>query len=155
MTVAQRLQAVRARTDEGQLLVLILGYTVIAGLLVTVVVNLSHAFLYRRAIYAAADAAALSAANQPDLDRVYGGSGEVLPLSDEGASRAVRQYVRDAELAGRFHGFRVVTVETDGRSVSVTFAADVPMPLLNLVSARYRDGYPVGATARATSPLAP
>lgn len=150
-----RLRAVRTRSDDGQLLLLVLGYAVIAALLVTVVVNLSQAFLYRRALLAAADAAALAAANEPDLGKVYQGGAEQLPLSGEGAERAVRQYARDAQLAARFNGFRVVGVDTDGVTVTVTLAADVPMPLINLVSSEYRDGYPVDATAHATSPLLP
>lgn len=143
------------RGDEGQLMLLVLVYTVIAGLLVTVVVNLSNAFLYRRSLVAAADGAALSAANSPDLDRIYAGAGSVLPLSGAGARNAVRQYVVDAELHSRFNGFRVVEVTTDGDTVAVTLAATVPMPFVNSLSAQYRDGYPVEATVRARSPLVP
>lgn len=153
--IRARWRVLHARGDDGQLLLLILGYTVIAALLVTVVINLSHAFLYRRALLAAADAAALAAANEPDLRSVYEGGTEQLPLSGEGARRAVRQYARDAELAARFNRFRIVGVETDGVRVTVTLAADVPMLLINLIASRYRDGYPVDATARATSPLVP
>ncbi len=141
--------------DEGQLLLLLLVYTVIAGLLVTVVVNLSSAYLYRRSLVAAADGAALSAANQPDLERIYAGTGAVLPLSVDGTRAAVRQYVRDADLQRRFNGFRVVEVSTDGESVAVTLATTVRFPLVNLVSARFAAGYDIDATARATSPVTP
>ena len=150
-----RLRAVRARGDDGQLLLLILAYAVIAGLLVTVVVNLSKAYLYRRSLVAAVDGAALSAANQPDLDRIYAGAGDVLPLSETGARSAVSQYVQDADLARRFNGFEVVGVRTDGQTVTVTLRAVVQMPFINLLSSDYRSGYPVDATARATSPLQP
>ncbi|MBA2769388.1 MAG: hypothetical protein H0U35_09735 [Sporichthyaceae bacterium] len=146
---------VRDRGDDGQLMLLVLVYTVIAGLLVTVVVNLSNAFLYRRSLVAAADGAALSAANRPDLDRIYAGAGQFLPLSEAGARSAVRQYVLDAELHSRFHGFRVVDVRTDGSTVAVTLAATVRMPFVNVLSERYRGGYPVEATVRARSPLVP
>lgn len=148
-----RLRAVTARGDDGQLLLLVLVYAVIAGLLVTVVVNLSKAFLYRRSLVAAADGAALTAANQPDLARIYAGAGPVLPLSKRGTRAAVGRYADDAELAARFDGFRVVGVETDGRTVTVTLGAVVEMPFANLLSAGLADGYPVTATARATSPF--
>ena len=151
----RRWRALLARGDEGQLLLLVLGYTLIAGLLVTVVVNLSTTYLHRRSLVAAADGAALSAANQPDLARIYAGAGEVLPLSESGARAAVRQYARDGELAERFDGFRVVGVDTDGQTVTVTLGATVRMPFLNLLSAGYAEGYPLRATARATSPLVP
>ena len=151
----RRLRAVRARGDDGQLILLVLVYAVIAGLLVTVVVNLSKAYLYRRSLVAAADGAALTAANQPDLDRVYTGAGPLLPLSEAGARAAVTQYVRDADLRGRFDGFRVVDVSTDGQTVTVTLAAVVRMPFLNLLTTDVRGGYPLDATARARSPLTP
>ena len=144
----------RCSGDDGQLLLLVLVYTVIAGLLVTVVVNLSTAYLHRRSLVAAVDGAALSAANQPDLARVYRGGNDALPLSDEGTTDAVEQYVDDARLEERFDGFEVVDVVTDGRTVTVTFAATVRMPLLNAVAASVTgDGYRFDATARARSPL--
>jgi Flp pilus assembly protein TadG len=142
--------------DDGQLLLLVLAYTVIAALLITVVVDVSQAYLYRRSLLAAADAAALSAANQPDLDAVYTGDNPaVLPLSRDGTLRAVEQYAADAELADRFRDFQVVTVDTDGAAVTVTLRAVVHLPLANLVTIRWDGGYPVEARANARSPLVP
>src|SRR5207342_2554221 len=103
MTVLlERLRQLRRSGDEGQLLILVLAYAVIAALLVTVVVNVSKVYLNRRSLVAAADGAALSAASQPDLDAVYNGAGSTLPLSPAGTRAAVRQYARDADLAARF-----------------------------------------------------
>jgi Flp pilus assembly protein TadG len=150
-----RLRAVRARGDDGQLMLLILAYTVIAGLLVTLVVDVSKVYLDRRSLVAAADGAAITAANQPDLDRVYAGAGDVLPLSELGTRSAVRQYARDADLTGRFDGFEVVDVHTDGQTVTVRLRAIVRMPFVNLISAPFSDGYPVEAVANARSPLTP
>jgi uncharacterized membrane protein len=150
-----RVRAVTSSGDEGQLILLILAYAVIAALLVTVVVDVSKVFLYRRSLVAAADGAALSAANQPDLAAVYHGAGRTLPLSRSGADAAVRQYAADAELAGRFDDFDVAGVETDGVTVTVTLRAAVPLPFVNLISSHWTDGYPVRAVARARSPLTP
>lgn len=145
--------------DDGQLLLLVLCYTVIAGLLITVVVNVSKAYLYRRSLVAAADAAALSGANQPDLDAIYGSSppsaNHLLPLDDEAVTRAVRDYVRKADLRDRLHRFEVVSVATTGSDVTVTMSASVPMPFLNLLSSTYRNGYPLDATATARAPVTP
>jgi hypothetical protein len=148
-----RLAAVVARRDDGQLVLLVLAYALIVALLVTAVVNLSKAYLYRRALLSAADGAALAAANQPDLHSVYAGTGSSLPLSRTGATTAVRRYVRQADLAERFDGFRIVDVSTDGETVAVTFGAVVAMPFANTLSDRFRLGYPLDATARARSPL--
>jgi uncharacterized membrane protein len=143
------------RDDDGQLLLLVLGYTVIAALLITVVVDVSQVYLSRRSLLAAADAAALSAANEPDLDAIYSGDGAAaLPLSARGARRAVEQYAHDAALADRFRDFEVGSVVTDGAAVTVTLRAVVHLPLVNLVTSRWSDGYPVDARASARSPLA-
>lgn len=150
----RRTRAVRDRRDDGQLLLLVLVYALIAAMLVTVVVNVSKVYLYRRSLVAAADGAALSAANQPDLAQFYNGAGATLPLSEPGARAAVAQYVSDAELRSRFSGFDIVSVDTDGATVTVTFRAAVRMPFANLVSSAYGGGYPVRAVARARSPLA-
>lgn len=147
--------SVRATGDDGQLLLLVLGYALIAVLLVTVVVDVSKVYLFRRSLVAAADGAALSAANQPDLAAVYAGTGSTLPLSRAGARAAVEQYVADAQLRDRFRGFEVAAVDTDGVTVTVTFQAAVGMPFANLVSAAYRHGYPLRATAHARSPIVP
>jgi uncharacterized membrane protein len=151
----RRLRAAGAEGDGGQLILLILAYTVIAGLLVTVVVDVSKVYLIRRSLVAAADGAALSAANQPDLTAVYTGAGSTLPLSQAGARDAVEQYVADADLGDRFEAFEITGVSTDGTTVTVAFRATVRMPFGNLLSARYAAGYPVRATARARSPLTP
>ena len=133
-----------------------LAYTVIAALLITVVVDVSQVFLYRRSLLAAADAAALTAANQPDLGAVYtGGDSVVLPLSEPGTARAVQQYAGDAGLADRFRDFEIVSVDTDGAAVTVTFHAVVHLPFANLLTSRWRDGYPLQARSSARSPLVP
>lgn len=154
-SLRRRTRLVRGSGDDGQLILLILAYAVIAALLVTVVINVSKVYLYRRSLVAAADGAALSAANQPDLASVYAGAGGSLPLSRRGTAAAVRQYAADADLADRFEGFDVASVETDGVVVTVTLRARVPMPFANLVSAEWAGGYPVRAEARARSPLTP
>ena len=153
--VAARVREVRRSGDGGQLILLVLAYAVIAALLVTLVVNVSKVYLNRRSLVAAADGAALSAANQPDLASVYDGTGATLPLSRSGTDAAVRQYAADAELADRFDGFAVAGVQTDGVTVTVTLRAAVPLPFVNLISARWTDGYPVRPVARARSPLTP
>ena len=124
--------------DQGQLLLLVLAYTVVAALLVTVVVDLSKVYLYRRALVAAADGAALSAANEPDLASVYRGGNRVLPLSDAGARAAIRQYETDGDLDDRFEGFRVDEVATDGTIVRVRFEAVVHLPFATLLVGHWR-----------------
>ena len=148
----------RPEGDEGQLLLLVLGLTLVVALLVTVVVNASRVFLTQRALSAAADGAALAAADALDEAAVYSGAGleELLPLSDAAAAQAVGAYAADAGLAGRFEGLALASsVSADGTTVTVTAGAVVDLPFLNAVSSAHAGGYPLSVTASARSPLRP
>jgi uncharacterized membrane protein len=143
------------RDDSGQLLVLILGFAVVAGLLVTVVTNASRVFLYQRALSSAADGAALAAAQSVDTAAIYrGGAEETLPLDPAAVDAAVVGYLADAGVAERLPGFAVTATATDGTTVTVTLTARVDLAFLNAVSNQWSSGVPLSATARATSPLA-
>ena len=145
----------RPGEDSGQLTILIIGLAAILVLLVTVVVDVSKAFLVRRALSGAADGAAVAAANAVDESVVYAGTatGNALPLHPGAARDAALRYAAEAGLAGQFAGFDVLAVSTDGATATVTLAATVPMPLVNHVSAGYADGVPIQATASGRSPL--
>lgn len=144
--------------DDGQLLPLVIGYAAILALLITVVVDASTVFLQRRALSAAADGAALAAANAVDPAAVAEGriaERGGLVVTPETASGAVARYVADAHLAERFPGFAVagVDVSDGGAVVAVTLAARVPLPFVSVVAQAWSDGVPIGAAARARAPL--
>lgn len=142
--------------DAGQLTILVIGFTVVVALLITVVVNASRVFLVHRALSAAADGAAVAAADALDEPRFYTGSRppDTLPLSSAAVAAAVEDYAASAGLAERFDGFRAGgTLAPDGSTVSATCAAVVRLPFVNLVSQRYADGLPLSVTASARSPL--
>ncbi len=142
--------------DSGQVLVLVIGLAVIAALLVTVVVDASKAFLFRRSLSAWADGAALTAAQSISEPAVYGaGGGDTLPLSQADAQAAVADYVARNDLGGYYDGFTVtgVVVTPDTGTVTVAFSARVALPFVNVVSGDYAAGVPISATAAATAPL--
>ncbi len=143
----------RARSDdERSITVLVLGYFLVCVLLVTVVVNVSKVLLVRRSLAGAADGAAVAASNGLDERQIYRGNlGEAVPLSDVAAGALVEDYADAAGLAAQFDRFQVVAVDTDGEAATVTFAAVVPLPFVNLLSADYADGVPLTATASARS----
>jgi uncharacterized membrane protein len=148
--VLQRLR----HDDSGQLLVLILGFAVVAGLLVTVVTNASRVFLYQRALSSAADGAALAAAQSVDTAAIYrGGADETLPLDPAAVDAAVIDYLDAGGVAERLPGLAVAATGTDGTTVTVTLTARVDLAFLNAVSDQWSGGVPLRATARATSPL--
>lgn len=140
------------RTDAGQVTVLIIGYFLIAALLVTVVVNVSRVFLVRRALSGTADGAAVAAANGLDETAIYGGElGVNVPLSGARAADLVADYV--AVAGPQVCDAWVVDVDADADVASVTLACTVQLPFVNMVSAGYAGGVLVTATASARSPV--
>lgn len=61
----------RPRPESGQITVMTVGFFVVLGLLVVVVVNASAAFLERQELNNLADGAALAAADGLDRERFY------------------------------------------------------------------------------------
>lgn len=142
----------RPTEDRGQITLLVIGFTLVLAVLITVVVTASRVFLYQRTLATATDGAAIFAANQLDEARFYAaGAGEYLPISAEGARRAVADYVDRTGLAERFDRFGY-EVETDGRVVTVTFTATIALPLVGSVTDRYEGGITITTVALAIAP---
>jgi uncharacterized membrane protein len=139
------------RDDEGTVLVLVLGFTMVLALLVGVVVNVSAAVLARRSVSGAADGAAVAAAQALDVEALYraGLPGERLPLSQADAQRRVAAY--GAQVAPDQPGLRL-TVTVDGSTASVLAVREVRLPFGRLLGLR---PLRVEATARARAPVAP
>jgi Flp pilus assembly protein TadG len=87
--------------DGGTILILTLGYLMVAAMLVVVVTDVSAVYLARRSVASAADGAALAAAQRIDENAIYTSGAAVarLPLIDVGAT--VDQYQRQADPSGR------------------------------------------------------
>src|SRR4051794_10476906 len=113
--------------DEGQLTLLIIGFVAIAAVLVGVGVDASKVFLAQRALSAAADAAALSAAQAVDKQAIYtgtgGGCGGLLPLDDAEATRRAA-----AALDDQSDGLRSTFATLDPPDTSVTAGGDAGQP---------------------------
>jgi hypothetical protein len=107
--VSRRRTGDGSRRDEGSIMVLVIGYTAIAAVLITVGIDTSKVFLAQRALASAADSAALAAAQGVDARAIYSGAGlrcgQPLPLNQ----------LHAAELAG-------TSVEGDAPDLSHTFA---------------------------------
>lgn len=149
------------RADAGQTTVLIIGYAVIAMLLVTVVVNLSKVFLAQRSLDAAADAAAVAGAQAVRVSPYYRvGAADQLPLAE---SLARQQAYRHLSAAGMFDPARScddftvegVSLAPTGDAVDVTVSCRVRIPFANVVSRAYAGGVPVTSTAHARTTVRP
>lgn len=133
----------RHADDEGSVLLLTLGYVVIALVLVLVCADATSLYLAQKRVEAAADAAALAGADGFTL--TVDGGRATAQLTDAG--------VRDqaADLLAEVGTARLVSASTpDGVSARVTVAAVWHPPVLTLF---VPDGWPVEATATSRTAL--
>jgi hypothetical protein len=118
--------------DSGQLVLLVVFYGLIAAMLVMVVIDVSKVFLARRSLAAAADGAALAAAQSLDRSAFYrNGPGSELQLDPAGAMEALHRYADQNGLDGRFRSFSydAPRLSPDGRTITVRLHCRVLLPL--------------------------
>jgi uncharacterized membrane protein len=138
--------------EQGSVLLLILGLVVLAGLFVTIVIDVSALFLQRRELIAAADGAALAGAQAIDEEALYtSGLPEegALVLDQSRARSAVLDYLTNNGLTNDYPSLEI-RVDTTPTTVSVRLSATVRLPVVNTVTPGAEDGVVVesGATAR-------
>lgn len=104
------------KTDHGQMSVMIIGFVMLVGLLLVVVVNASGAYVAHRRLASAADGAASAAAGGVDRRALYqdGLTSDRAPLSSAHARRAATRYLRASGLA-----VEAVSVRVRNRTVRV------------------------------------
>lgn len=116
-------------TETGQTALLILGFFLIAVLLVGVVVDASAAYLRRQALNTLADGAALAAADGVQGSQVYtGGLGETAQVDPVAARQYVAAYLGQTRAHQRYPGL-VYRVLPAGDSVTVQISAPLDLPI--------------------------
>ena len=133
------------RTDDGSVLLLVIGFAGVLLAVVAVVVDVSAVVLAKRAVASAADGAAVTAAQSLDLDALYaGGLGAAVPLSQADAEQRVAAYREGLDLPGLELRVRVdgTTAVVDARRV-----VRLPFPFPG------RRDVEVQAQARARAPV--
>ena len=136
------------RDDTGSVLLLSIGFVLVAALAVVAVVDASAAFLQRRQLAAWADTAALAGAQGIDLDAYYGhGASEATRLDAPTVVRRVR-----AHLAVAPDGTRIEHLSSDGRQVRVVLSAPLRLPFLGGVALHV--GVPPSVVVEARAQLA-
>ena len=117
------------RGERGQATVLIIGFTVVAVMMVAVVVDASAAYLRRTALDSLADGASLAAADGIQGRQVYeGGLGQRAQIDPVVARRLVAQYLSDTGAGRRYPGLRC-TVDAAPDRVVVHVSAPVRLPI--------------------------
>lgn len=138
------------RGEDGTVLMLVLGFAVLLVAMVGVVVDVSAVVLAKRGVAAAADGAAVSAAQSLDLDQLYrDGLGTQVPLDLDEARSRVAAYARQA--AVEQPGLSL-EVRLDGRTAVVTATRTLTLPFPVPGSA---GAVQVAAVARARAPATP
>ena len=147
--------------DDGSLTLLVIGYTLIAALLIVVGVDVSKVFLAQRALSSAADASALAGAQAVDRAAIYadGVGCSDLPVDPSSAKDAVDATVGDAadNLRSTFVSLSDPEVRVQAGSVQVQLHGEVSVPfggVLALLLPDHPDGHVgVSAASAATSAL--
>lgn len=142
----------RPQDDSGQVMLLIICYTLLALVLVLVAIDAADTFLVKREMASAADAAALAAAQSVDRTALYAGAGCVLPLDPTAATSAADALLAASEPQAQ----SAVDIAVGGRTVTVVLFRRVSVPfqgLLGAVQAGWSAGVPVRVSASARAPL--
>jgi hypothetical protein len=135
-------------SDDGQVMILTLGFVVVALLLITVVVSAAGVHLERKRLLALADVLALESADALSDDRYFApgaGQGDPdtsgLPLTAAAVRAAVDQYLQDhPDATAGWDEFVVLSAATpDGRSAEVHLGAVVRPVLVSWVLAPWSD----------------
>lgn len=141
------------RDDDGQVMILIIGYVVLSLFVVTVVMAVSAVYIEHKRLLSVADSAAVAAADTFSLGQVeMSGSAPVTVLSDGAVKDAVASYLNRTSASGRFNSLTVdpATGTADSRTAHVVLSAVVHPPIVNVF---VPDGIPITVFSDARSQL--
>jgi hypothetical protein len=151
------MRRLRARADDGQIMILTLGFVVVALLLISVVASAAQVHLERKRLLALADVLALEGADAVGTERYYAAGSDRqpgLPLTDAAVRQGIEEYLREnPEVTGQWDQFTVLSATTpDGSSAYIHLGAVTHPVLLSWVLAPWQDGIALEAvsTARAS-----
>jgi uncharacterized membrane protein len=133
--------------------VLLLGFAVLALVLVGVVADLSKVFLAKRSLASTADGAAIAAAQAIDLEALYTGAADpgTLPIDSRSAAAAAGAHLARDGSGAAYDGFTLDHVEATPTQVEVRVSARVALIFGAFFAGP--DGVRLSAAATARSPL--
>jgi hypothetical protein len=120
---------VSRRNERGSIAPLIIGFALVVGVLVAVVVDASTAYLRRQGLDSLADAAALAATDGLQGESVYThGLGARAEIDAAAARRYVEDYLRSTDAPARYPGLGW-SVATTTTTVTVRLSGPLDLPL--------------------------
>ncbi len=141
------------KDDNGQMMVMVLGYVVVALLVTTVVIGISSVYLEHKRLLSLADGASLAAAGSYTLGEVETqGASPSAVLSPARVRNVAADFVSRTPASQRFDGLAVAgaTGSPDGSTAVVVLTAAVHPPVVNFL---VPDGIRIEATSTARSRL--
>lgn len=115
--------------DEGSILVLGIGLSLVCVLIATVAINVATVWLARTALDSVADGAALAGAQAIDRAAIYQeGLRGITRVSPSLARAKVRAYLARPEVQAQVHDLKLRSVSVSGNSVQVTVSCLPAMP---------------------------
>lgn len=146
-------QTARCPQEAGQMIVMIIGYVLLALLVVTVVIGISSVYLEHKRLLSLADGASLAAADSYTLGEVGGVGGSPSAVLGSGRVRSVAaDFVARNPASDRFSELAVsaATGSPDGSTAVVVLSAEVHPPVVNFL---VPDGIRIEAVSTARSRL--
>lgn len=143
----------RPEQDEGQMIVMIIGFVLLALLVVTVVIGISSVYLEHKRLLSLADGASLAAADSYTLGEVAGeGESPSAVLGSERVRSVAADFVARSPSSARFGALAVTgaTGSPDGSTAVVVLSSVVHPPVVNFV---VPDGIRIEAVSTARSRL--
>ena len=141
--------------ERGQISLLILGFTVIALMLILGAVDVTVVQLSRARLLDAADGAALDASDALDAGSAFGGLGSAIAISDASVRESAAQYLA---ISPRPHGISSWvlldgTGSPDGQTAVVVLRGAVDIPIAASVLAAFGRSVDITVESRARSGL--
>jgi len=133
-----------ANAERGQATILVLGMTMLVFGVIGLAVDGTRAFIFRRTLQSAADAAALAGAGELDAVRYYASRGRAVKVDVAAAGAGARKWLA-------LRGLKVRSVvEVEANRVTVRLRGEVPTLFLRILGL---DEVPVAVEA-ASAPAA-
>jgi hypothetical protein len=108
----------------------VIAFALCLALLVSVVVDVSAAYLRRQATASLADGAALSASDAAAAASVYAGDSErYVPIHEDAARHAVAAYLAETGAVTRYPGLRASVEVVAGRTIVVELQMPYDLPI--------------------------
>jgi len=152
----QRLGSVRHRRERGQISLLILGFTVIALMLIVGAVDVTAVQLARTRLLDAADSAALDASDALDNGSAYGkGLGSAIEVSTDSVRRSAAQYLLVQPRPHGISSWALVdgTGSPDGQTAVIRLRGTAVIPIAAKVVAAFGGSVDITVESRARSAI--